>query len=137
MNTFKHRELTERIIRGFYDVYNELGPGFLESVYQEALVIALAASGLRVERQVAIPVWFRGHQIGEFRADLLVDNAVILELKAARTIERSHEAQLLNYLRATDIEVGLVLNFGPQPQFKRFAFDNRRKSRGLTRINAD
>jgi GxxExxY protein len=137
MMDFKHRELTERIIQVFYDVYNELGPGFLESVYEAAMAIAIAATGLRAGRQVMIPVWFRGHQIGDFRADILVDKAVLLELKATRAIDQSHQAQLLNYLRATDIEVGLILNFGPQPQFKRFAFDNSRKGRGLTQLNAD
>jgi GxxExxY protein len=134
---FKHKEITERIIQVFYDVYNELGHGFLEAVYEEAMAIALASAGLRVGRQVVIHVWFRSHRIGDFRADMLIDNVVLLELKATRAIDQSHQAQLLNYLRATDIEVGLILNFGPQPQFKRFAFDNGRKGRGLTRFNAD
>ena len=124
----KHRELTEKIIGVFYDVYNELGHGFLESVYEAAMAIALAEADLDVERQHPIPVWFRGQQVGDFRADLLVEKAVILEFKAARALEPSHEAQLLNYLRATPIEVGLLLNFGPEPQFKRLAFDNDRKT---------
>ena len=105
----KHHELTEKIIGVFFDVYNELGHGFLESVYQEALAIALAEQGLSVEHQVATPVWFRGHLIGDFRADMLVNRLVILELKAARAIDLAHEKQLLNYLSAT--EVGLLLNF--------------------------
>jgi GxxExxY protein len=126
----KHEELTRKIIGVFYEVYNELGQGFLESVYEGAMEIALAEAGLRVERQVPVPVWFRGRQVGDFKADLLVEGLVILELKAARAFDPSHEAQLLNYLRATEIEVGLLLNFGPKPEFKRFAYDNERKRQG-------
>ena len=124
---FKHKELTQKIIGVFYEVYNELGHGFLESVYEEAMLIALAETGLRTGQQVPTPVWFRGRMVGDFKADIFVEGAVILELKAARAIEPIHEAQLLNYLRATDIEVGLLLNFGIKPQFKRMAFDNDRK----------
>jgi GxxExxY protein len=123
----KHRELTEKIIGVFYDVYNELGHGFLESVYERALALALAQAGMRVEQQVPVSVWFRGQQIGDFRADMLVDGKVLLELKAARTIDQAHEKQLLNYLRATDIEVGLLLNFGVTPQFRRLVYENERK----------
>ncbi|MCP4589453.1 MAG: GxxExxY protein [bacterium] len=124
----KELELTERIIGVFFDVYNELGVGFLESVYEASMEIALNDAGLQVTRQVPIPVWFRERQVGEFRADLLVEQAVILELKAVRVLESIHKAQLLNYLRATLIEVGLLLNFGRKPEFKRFVFDNARKS---------
>ena len=123
----KHHELTEKIIGVFYDVYNELGHGFLESVYEQALAFALVQAGMRVERQVPVSVWFRGQQIGDFRADLLVEGKVLLELKAARTIDQAHEKQLLNYLRATDIEVGLLLNFGVTPQFRRLVYENERK----------
>ena len=123
----RHEELTKKIIGVFYDVYNELGHGFLESVYEQALAIALNAAGLKAERQKSIEVFFRGHLVGDFKADLVVENCVILELKAVRALDSSHEAQLLNYLRATTIEVGLLLNFGPKPEFKRFAFDNHRK----------
>jgi GxxExxY protein len=125
--SLKHRDLTEKIIGVFYDVYNELGHGFLENVYEQALAIALVQAGLSVERQVAVSVWFRGQQIGDFRADMLVDRNVLLELKAARTIDQAHEKQLLNYLRATDIEVGLLLNFGVTPQFRRLVYENERK----------
>ena len=125
--SLKHRELTEKIIGAFYDVYNELGHGFLESVYEQALAIALAQAGMKVERQVAAAVWFRGKQIGDFRADMVVDRSVLLELKAARTIDQAHEKQLLNYLRATDIEVGLLLNFGARAQFRRLVYENERK----------
>jgi GxxExxY protein len=123
----QHGELTEKIIGVFYDVYNELGYGFLESVYEESLVIGLREAGLRVERQLAIPVWFRGHQVGQFRGDILVEGKVLLELKSTRMIEAAHEAQLLHYLKSTEIEIGLLLNFGSRPQFRRLLFDNQRK----------
>ena len=120
-------ELTERIIGVFYDVYNELGYGFLESACEESLVLALREAALHVDRQIPVPVWFRGRKVGEFRADVLVDERVLLELKCSRALEHSHEAQLLHYLKATEIEVGLLLNFGLQPQFRRLLFDNERK----------
>ncbi len=123
----KHWELTERIIGVFFDVYNELGHGFLESVYEEAMAIALAQKGMALGRQISLQVAFRGTVVGDFKADMLVENAVLLELKAARGIDPAHESQLLNYLRATEVEVGLLLNFGPRPQFKRLAFENSRK----------
>jgi GxxExxY protein len=125
--SLKHHELTEKVIGVFFDVYNELGHGFLESVYEEALAVALGEAGLEVQRQVPVPVWFRRRQIGDFKADLLVDNKVLLELKAARTIDLAHEKQLLHYLRATDIEVGLLLDFGTKPQFRRLVYENERK----------
>ena len=125
----KHGLVTDKILRVFYDVYNELGHGFLESVYHRSLVVALQSVGLNVCSPVDIPVWFRGTQVGSFEADILVENCVLLELKAARTLDPSHHAQLLNYLRATDIEVGLLLNFGERPEFKRVIFDNLRKIR--------
>jgi len=127
-NGLKHADLTDVIIGTFYEVYNELGHGFLESVYENSLAIALRSEGLEVFQQVAIPVYFRGSQVGDFCADLLVDRRVILELKAARAIDPSHVAQLLNYLKATEIEVGLLLNFGPRPNFKRLAFSPRRET---------
>jgi GxxExxY protein len=128
MNTdFKYYTVTDRIIAVFYDVYNELGHGFLESVYQKSLVLALEQAGLQVQSRVDIPVWFRGHQVGRFEGDLLVEGCVLLELKAARTLDPSHKAQLLNYLRATEIEIGLLLNFGVKPELKRLIYDNPRK----------
>lgn len=123
----KHSELTAKIIGVFYDVYNELGYGFLESVYEGALVIALGQAGLTVSQQLPVPVWFRGHRIGEFRADAVVENQVLLELKSAKMIEPVYEAQLLHYLKSTDIEIGLLLNFGIRPQFRRMVFDNEKK----------
>jgi GxxExxY protein len=122
-----HAELTERVLKVFYEVYNELGGGFLESVYQSAFALALKQSGLQALSQVAVPVHFRGEVVGDFRADLIVNGDVLLELKALQTLDRNHEAQVLNYLRATSIEVALLLNFGPKPQFKRFLLDNRQK----------
>ncbi|MGO9127487.1 MAG: GxxExxY protein [Terriglobales bacterium] len=124
---YKHQELTEAIIRAFYEVYNELGHGFLESVYEEAMFRVLEESGVTVQRQYPLPVWFRGAQIGDFRADLVVAGNVIVELKAAKALEPFHEAQLLNYLRASDLEVGLLLNFGPAPKLKRLVFANEKK----------
>ena len=125
----KHRELTQKIIGVFFEVYNELGHGFLESVYQKSLCLALTETGLTVHSQVDIPVHFRGHQVGDFKADVLVEKSVLLELKAAHSIHSSHQAQLLNYLRATDIEIGVLLNFGVKPEFKRLVYDNLRKTR--------
>jgi GxxExxY protein len=123
----KHWGLCHQIVGVFYSVYNELGYGFLEAVYEEAFAIGLTESGLHVARQVATPIWFRGRTITEYKADLIVNNAVLLELKAARVLDASHEAQILNYLRATDLEVGLLINFGPKPHFKRFVFENSNK----------
>jgi len=123
----KHWQLSHDIIQIFYAVYNELGFGFLEAVYEEALALALTEAGYTVARQIPVPVWFRGRRIGEYRADLIINGSILLELKAARNLDPSHEAQTLNYLRATEIEVALLLNFGPKPHFKRFVFENTRK----------
>jgi GxxExxY protein len=125
--SLKHSEITDKIIGIFYDVYNELGYGFLESTYSRAMVIALRQSGLSAESEVPVPVWFRGEKIGQYFADILAEEKVILELKCARNLESAHEAQLLHYLRATQVEVGLLLNFGLRPQFRRLLFDNDRK----------
>jgi GxxExxY protein len=126
-NGLKHSTLTELIIGTFFEVYNELGHGFLESVYENSLAIALREKGLEVYQQVAVPVHFRGNLVGDFVADMIVGRTVLLELKSARSIDPAHIAQLLNYLKATEIEVGLLLNFGHKPEFKRLAFENRRK----------
>jgi GxxExxY protein len=123
----KHPEITDKIIRGFYEVYNELGSGFLESVYENALDIVLNEYGLSVDRQKDISVKFRGSVVGEFRPDLFLNSKVIVEIKAVERLLPVHEAQLINYLKATDIEVGVLLNFGKRPEFKRLAYDNRRK----------
>lgn len=123
----KHQDLTDKIIGVYYEVYNELGHGFLESVYEKAMIIAFEERGILVESQVEIPVWFHGQRAGIFYADLLIEKLVIVELKAVRTLDSSHEAQLLNYLRATEIEIGLLLNFGLKPEIKRCISDNPRK----------
>ena len=131
----KHRELTEKIIGIFFEAYNELGVGFLESVYANAMAIALRQAALEVEQERPIIVHFRGDVAGEFRTDLIVNGQVMCELKAASAIAPVFVAQLLNYLRATDIEVGLVLNFGPKPEFKRLAVRNSRKTSAAIRGN--
>lgn len=124
---FKHKELTDKIINIFYRVYNKLGYGFLEKVYENAIVIELDKEGIPAVSQSAISVSYEGKIIGEYYADILVDNKVIVEIKAIRHLVEENEAQLLNYLKATNMEVGLLLNFGPKPDFKRKAFDNCRK----------
>jgi GxxExxY protein len=125
----KHSEITDKILHAFYKVvYPQLGYGFLEKVYENALVIALTAMGLKVQQQVKIIVYFQEQVVGEYFADLLVEDVIIVELKAVSRLLLEHEAQLLNYLRATPYEVGLLLNFGPKPQFIRKAFDNSRKT---------
>ncbi len=123
-----HADLTEKIIGVYYDVYNEVGHGFLEAVYRNSMQIALGEAGLLVQREVQIPVRFRGHEVGLYRADLLVASCVLLELKAVAALDHSHEAQLLHYLRATEIEVGLLFNFGgTRSQFRRLVFENEKK----------
>jgi GxxExxY protein len=114
-----HRSLTETILKVFYEVYNELGAGFLESLYSRAMPVALRSARLRAAREVTPEVRFRGHAVGVFQADLVVENRIVPELKAAEALVPGHVAQLLNYLRATDLEVGLLLNFGPRPSFRR------------------
>jgi GxxExxY protein len=123
----RYDEVTDQILGIFYKVYNELGHGFLESVYARAMAIALQQAGLSIEAESPVPVWFRGIDIGNFRADFVVEKKILLELKAVDHLDRHHEAQLFNYLRATDIEVGLLLNFGPRPDFRRIVLDNDRK----------
>ena len=124
----KHAELTEKIIGVYYDVYNEIGPGFLESVYSNSMKIALQDAGLKVQREIQIPVWFRNQDVGQFRADLLVEGTILLELKAVQNLDRAHEAQGINYLRATELEVCLLLNFGAaKPQFRRLVLENSNK----------
>ncbi len=123
----KHAALTEQIINIFYQVYNELGYGFLERVYQNALYVAFKQVNFEVVAQKKIKVWFRGHEVGEYFADLMINNTVILELKATEVLVEEHEAQLLNYLRGTEIEVGLLLNFGKKPEIRRKVYDNELK----------
>ncbi len=126
--------LTEKIIGVFYEVYNELGFGFLESVYREAMRIALGQAGLQVEAEVPVPVSFRGRPVGMFRADLVVDGRVVVELKTAESINKAHETQVLHYLRASAMEIGLVMNFGPDARFRRIVLRNVQKKRIFTEV---
>jgi GxxExxY protein len=121
---FKHQDVTDLIIKAFFNVYDALGYGFLEKVYENSMMIELKSLGLNCEKQKPIKVDFKTFNVGEYFADIIVENKVILELKSAETIIEEHEAQLLNYLKATEIEVGLLLNFGKKPQFKRQIFEN-------------
>lgn len=119
-----HKDITDKILKAFYQVYNTLGHGFLEKVYENALFYELQIMGLQCEKQRPIDVKYRDRKVGEYFADLIVENSVIIELKAASGIAKEHEFQLMNYLKATEIEVGLLLNFGKSPQFKRKIFQN-------------
>ena len=123
----KHKALTETIIRIYYRVYNKLGYGFLEKVYESAMMIEFRKEGIPAISQSPIKVIYEEEVVGEYYADILVDDKVIVEIKATRALALEHEAQLLNYLKATDVEVGLLLNFGPKPEIKRKIFDNFRK----------
>ncbi len=123
-----HKELTERIIKCFYRVYNTLGYGFLERVYENAMKHELTKEGLSVESQKEIDVHYDGILVGQYFSDLLVEGLVLIELKAVEEIALQHECQLINYLKATHIEVGLLLNFGKKPMIKRRSFLNSRKS---------
>lgn len=137
MNTdnIKYKDITDTVLKSFYEVYNELGDGFLESVYENALDIVLKEQGLSVERQKGLSVFFRGKNIGDFKTDLLINKKILIELKAVRSIDPAHEAQLINYLKASDIEVGLLLNFGRKPEFKRFVFSNNKKIKKQISVN--
>jgi GxxExxY protein len=123
----KHADVTEKIIGAFFTVYNRLGYGFSEKVYENALALELEIAGLKVEQQKRITVYYDGQVVGEYAADIVANEVVIIELKAVRQLLKEHEAQLLNYLKATMIEVGLLLNFGPKAEFKRKVYDNERK----------
>ena len=140
MNTDEHRKhgasgwasvpasgITRRVVGVFFEVYGELGYGFLESIYRAAMTIALREAGLLAQPEVELEARFRGRSIGVFRADLLIEKVVVVELKAARGIDSAHIAQLLNYLRCTALETGVILNFGPRPQIRRLIFTNDRK----------
>src|SRR5699024_1577446 len=122
----KHRELSRKIIRGFYDVYNELGTCFLESIYEKYLYIVLKESGLEVRKQYPLAVYFMGYKVGSYKADLIVNDKILIELKAVAQLSAEHEAQIINYLKATDIDFGLLMNFGDKPEFKRFVFEQKR-----------
>src|SRR5689334_11442716 len=119
MCSMKHEELTERIISAFYKVYNQLGFGFLEKVYQNAMIIELHNMELNADKEKRVLVSYDGHVVGDFNADITVENTVICELKAREQLCEADEFQLINYLKGTEIEVGLLLNFGKKPEIKR------------------
>lgn len=127
MSKLLHSEITGKIIQAFYKVYNSLGYGFAEKVYENALAIELREIGFSVEQQFPVNVYYKSEEVGKYFADLIVENCVIIELKAISTTIEANEAQLLNYLKATKIEVGLLLNFGPKPEYKRKFFTNDKK----------
>jgi GxxExxY protein len=122
-----HQEITSEVIGCFYKVYSTLGFGFLEKVYENALYHELINQGLFCQKQVPVTVYYQGFAVGDYYADIIVENKIILELKAAETLVEEHELQLINYLKATNIEIGLLLNFGKEPQIKRKIFTNDRK----------
>lgn len=124
---FLHGSITKKIIESYYTLYNELGYGFLERVYENALRIELEKQGLAVEIQKPIDVFYDNHRVGHYYADMIVEGKVIIENKAGSALNPDHENQLLNYLKATEIEVGLLLNFGLKPEFRRKIFENKYK----------
>lgn len=126
-DVLKHKDVTDRVLKAFYKVYNSLGYGFLEKVYENALALELGRVGLRVTRQQPIKVFYDGSLVGDYFADIVVEGKVIIELKTADAICDAHISQLRNYLRATEIEVGVLLNFGPEPKFVRKVFSNENK----------
>jgi len=129
-----HEEITEKIIAACFDVSNELGAGFLESVYEKALLIALMDRGLNAQSQVPLQVTFRGQIVGDFFADIVVENKILLELKAVKNLAPEHQAQTINYLKATRIEIGLLVNFGnPKLEYRRF--QRQKMNDGDERIN--
>jgi len=127
MADFIHSDITKRIIKSFYSVYNKLGFGFLEKVYENAMMIELMSDGLYCEKQKPIKVYYKEKIVGDYYVDILVENKIIIELKASEGIVEEHELQLINYLKATDLEIGLLLNFGKHAQFKRKIFSNTNK----------
>ncbi len=128
-----YEELTSKIIGAYFKVYNTLGYGFLEKVYENSLKIELMKLGFKVEQQKNIKVFYDGFDVGEYFADLIVDDIVILELKAAENLCEEHEAQLINYLKATDKEVGLLFNFGKEAKFIRKVYSNENKKSAVIR----
>jgi GxxExxY protein len=119
-----HRDITNKIIKAFYNVYNSLGYGFLEKVYENAMLIELRKLGLNVQKQVPIKVFYDEQLVGQYFADIIVEETIIVELKAAEGLREEHEFQLINYLKATELEIGLLMNFGKTPLFKRKIFTN-------------
>ena len=118
-DNYKYSEITDKIIRAYYNVYNKLGYGFLEKVYENAMMMELPKFGLDCKNQFPIKVYYDEKPIGDYYADIIVNNLIIIELKAAESLCEEHECQLINYLKATELEVGILFNFGKEPQFKR------------------
>ena len=116
---YKHSEITGLILKAFFKVYNTLGYGFLEKVYENSMLIELRKMGLECSNQLPIQVFYDDHVVGDYIADILVEEEVIVELKAIETLAPIHEAIVVNYLKGTELEVGLLLNFGPKPEYKR------------------
>ena len=127
MGDLLHKSLSDTILKIYFEVYNELGYGFLEKVYQNAMYLELKSQGYKVEAQKQIKVYYKSQLVGDYFADLLIEDSIILELKACGCLLDEHKAQLLNYLKATDVEIGLLLNFGTTPEFKRSIYTNDRK----------
>lgn len=127
MNELIYKDFSNRIIQCFYNVYNTLGFGFLEKVYENAMMVELRKNGLFAEKQKPIEVYYGDQMVGSYFADIIVESKIILELKAAECLIEEHELQLINYLKATELELGLLLNFGKKPEFKRKIFTNDRK----------
>lgn len=127
MDFFLHNDLTDKIIKAYYKVYNSLGYGFLEKVYHNSLLIELQTMGMECKSQYPIKVFYAKQQVGEYYADIVVENLVIIELKASELLVEENEFQLINYLKATEMEIGLLLNFGKKPEVKRKIFTNDRK----------
>lgn len=125
MRELKHSDITGEIITAFYKVYNTLGYGFLEKVYENAMLLELRKMGYFVERQKRITVFYEGNKVGDYFADLIINNSVIVELKASEVLHKENEYQLINYLKATKIEVGLLINFGKKSEFRRKIFSNK------------
>jgi GxxExxY protein len=127
MGNLLHRNLSNTILKIYFEVYNELGYGFLEKVYQNAMYFELKSQGYKVEAQKQIKVYYKSQLVGDYFSDLLIEDSIILELKACECLMDEHKAQLLNYLKATELEIGLLLNFGTTPEFKRSIYTNDRK----------
>lgn len=126
-SNYLHKELSERIIKIFYEVYNTLGWGFVENVYQNAMYFALKDAGIECKAQKRIAVYYHNHKVGDYKADIVVEDKIILELKAVSELSEAHVRQLSNYLKATRMEVGLLLNFGETPQLRRWIYTNDKK----------
>jgi GxxExxY protein len=127
MSKLLHQDITDTIINSFYHVFNELGHGFLEKVYQKSLALELTYRGLDVSIEHMIPVKYKGIIVGEYFADIIVENKIIIEVKVIENISKIHESQIINYLKASEIQVGFIMNFYKEPEFKRLIHSNPKK----------